>query len=131
MNKCIVLFVEGDTEVEFYKKVVSDAKLLLPNKRFEVQIEYCNVKGVGGFKNIALRKFLKQIKPSYGKECAFTVVLCSDTDVFDFSLKPPIDWKETKKDFLRAGAMEVIQIRARHSIEDWFLKDVEGAFCPS
>lgn len=25
MNKCLVLFVEGDTEVEFYKRVIANA----------------------------------------------------------------------------------------------------------
>lgn len=126
MNKCVVLFVEGDTEIEFYKKVISDAREMLPHKRLEVHIECCNVRGVGGFKNIALRKFLKQVKPKYGDHCVFTIVLCSDTDVFDFSPKPPINWKETKKDFVKAGALEVIHIQARHSIEDWFLEDTEG-----
>lgn len=26
MNKCLILFVEGDTEVEFYKQVVANAR---------------------------------------------------------------------------------------------------------
>ena len=26
MSKCLVLFVEGDTEVEFYKRVIANAK---------------------------------------------------------------------------------------------------------
>ena len=45
-----------------------------------------------GFKNIALRKFTKEIKPKYGDDWEFTIVLCSDTDVFDFAPKPPIKW---------------------------------------
>lgn len=30
MNKCLVLFVEGDTEVEFYKAVITFAKKKQP-----------------------------------------------------------------------------------------------------
>lgn len=63
MSKCLVLFVEGDTEVEFYKQVVANARKLHPAGRFDTNIEYRNVRGVGGFKSIALRKFTKEIKP--------------------------------------------------------------------
>ena len=98
MSKCLVLFVEGDTEVEFYKQVVANARKLHPAGRFDTNIEYRNVRGVGGFKSIALRKFTKEIKPKYGDDCEFTIVLCSDTDVFDFAPKPPIKWDEVKKD---------------------------------
>lgn len=98
MIKCLLLFVEGDTEVEFYKQVVANARKLHPVGRFDTNIEYRNVRGVGGFKNIALRKFIKEIKPKYGDNCEYTVVLCSDTDVFDFAPKPPIRWNEIKKE---------------------------------
>ena len=92
MNKCLVLFVEGDTEVEFYKRVLLNARQKRPQKRFDISIECKNVKGVGGFKNIALRKFIKEIKPKYGEECEFSIALCRDTDVFELSPKPPVDW---------------------------------------
>lgn len=26
MNKCLILFVEGDTEIEFYRRVIADAR---------------------------------------------------------------------------------------------------------
>ena len=126
MSKCLVLFVEGDTEVEFYKKVVANARKLHPMGRFDTNIEYRNVGGVGGFKSIALRKFKKQIKPKYEEDCEFTIVLCSDTDVFDFSPKPPIKWDEVKKELMDNGASEIIHVQAKRSIEDWFLYDLEG-----
>ena len=84
MSKCLVLFVEGDTEVEFYKRVISNARQKRVDGRFDINIECKNVKGVGGFKNLALRKFIKEIKPKYGEECEFSVALCRDTDVFDY-----------------------------------------------
>lgn len=126
MSKCLVLFVEGDTEVEFYKQVVANTRKLHPAGRFDTNIEYRNVRGVGGFKSIALRKFTKEIKPKYGNDCEFTIVLCSDTDVFDFAPKPPIKWDEVKKDLANSGAAKVIHVQAKRSIEDWFLYDIEG-----
>lgn len=116
MSKCLVLFVEGDTEVEFYKQVVANARKLHPAGRFDTNIEYRNVRGVGGFKSIALRKFTKEIKPKYGDDCEFTIVLCSDTDVFDFAPKPPIKWDKVKKDLANSGAAKVIHVQAKRSI---------------
>lgn len=126
MNKCLVLFVEGDTEIEFYKQVVINARKMHPNGRFDTSIEFRNVRGVGGFKSIALRKFVKEIKPKYGDDCVFTIVLCSDTDVFEFASKPPIKWNDVKKELENNGASDVIHVQAKRSIEDWFLYDIEG-----
>lgn len=126
MSKCLVLFVEGDSEMEFYKQVVADARKLHPVGKFDTSIEYKNVRGIGGFKSIALRKFINEIKPKYEKDCEFTIVLCSDTDVFDFAAKPPIKWDEVKKELKDHGASETIHVQAKQSIEDWFLYDLEG-----
>lgn len=126
MSKCLVIFVEGDTEIEFYKQVVANARKLHPEKKFDTNIEYRNVKGVGGFKSIALRKFVKEIKPKYEVDCEFTIIICSDTDVFDFASKPPIRWDEVKRELTDNGASRIIHIQAKRSIEDWFLCDIEG-----
>lgn len=126
MNKCLVLFVEGDTEVEFYKQVIAHARKLHSKGYFDTNIEYRNVKGVGGFKNIALRKFVKDIKQKYGLNCKYTIVLCRDTDVFEFSPRPPVRWDEVEKEMLANGADSVIHVKAIHSIEDWFLCDTTG-----
>lgn len=126
MSRCLVLFVEGDTEIEFYKQVVANVRKLHPAGRFDTNIEYRNVRGVGGFKSIALRKFVKEIKPKYDADCEFTIVLCSDTDVFDFASRPPIKWNDVKKELIDNGASKIIHIQAKRSIEDWFLYDIEG-----
>lgn len=126
MNKCLVLFVEGDTEVEFYKRVLSHARQKKANGQFDIHIECKNVKGVGGFKNIALRKFIKEIKPRYGGKCDFIVALCRDTDIFELAPKPPINWDEVEQSFKNSGVQNVIHIKAEHSIEDWFLLDADG-----
>ena len=78
MSKCLVLFVEGDTEVEFYKQVIANARKLRPNGMFDTNIECKSINGVGGFKNIVLRKFVKEIKTKYDEDCVFTFVLCRD-----------------------------------------------------
>lgn len=126
MNKCLVLFVEGDTEVEFYKQVIANARKLRSNGMLDTNIECKSINGVGGFKNIVLRKFVKDIKPKYGDDCIFTVVLCRDTDVFELSPKPPIKWNEVERDLRANGADDVVHIEARQSIEDWFLYDADG-----
>ncbi len=126
MNKCLVIFVEGDTEIEFYKQIVTNARKLHPSGKFDTHIEYKNIKGIGGFKNNALRKFTKEIKPNYENDCEYTIVLCSDTDVFELSSKPPINWSEIKKELKANGAAKIIHIQAKRSIEDWFLYDIEG-----
>ena len=126
MNRCLVLFVEGDTELEFYKRVIANIKEKKENKKLDTHIECKNVNGVGGFKNIALRKFEKDIKVKYGCECRYTIVLCSDTDVFELEQKPPVDWDEVKEAFEKRGVAKVIMVRAKQSIEDWFLYDSES-----
>lgn len=126
MSKCLVIFVEGDTDVEFYKRVIANAKNKRDRKIFDTSIEYKQVNGIGGFKKIALRKFIKEIKPKYKNDCEYTVVLCSDTDVFELSAKPPVNLDEVKKEMLDSGAKKVIMIKAKSSIEDWFLYDADG-----
>jgi hypothetical protein len=126
MSKCLVLFVEGDTEVEFYKQVIAHARKLRSDGKFDTSIECKSINGVGGFKNIALRKFIKEIKPKYDDDCIYTIVLCRDTDVFELSQKPLIKWNEVEKDLRASGASNVIHVEAKHSIEDWFLYDAEG-----
>ena len=53
MSKCLVLFVEGDTEVEFYKQVVANARKLHPAGRFDTNIEY---------RSMSLKGFILQRK---------------------------------------------------------------------
>ncbi len=126
MSKCLVLFVEGETEIEFYKAVITFAREKLQTKKFDTSIELKNIKGVGGFKKDALRKFVNEIKPNYKKDCKFTIVLCSDTDVFELQPRPPVNWSDVRNDLIAAGAYNVIFVRAEKSIEDWFLYDLDS-----
>ena len=125
MNKCIILFVEGQTEVEFYNKIISYIKEQLPNKKFNAKIDCINIEGVCGFKKEALKKFKKEIQIKY-KNHKFIIFCCLDSDVFEGSQQPPINLNKIQKDLKTNGADEVFIIQAVHTIEDWFLLDSES-----
>ena len=126
MKSGIVFFVEGDTEVEFYKQLMSEMHRRCPDQRFSVdQVVYKNLQGITRYDKHALRVFNRDIKLRY-TDCKFTVVLCYDTDVFEFTANPPVNWIKVDKMLREAGAGRVIHLKAKHSIEDWFLLDLLG-----
>ncbi len=85
MDKLVVIFIEGDTEVDFYKKLVSYFREKRGG-RLNCCIEVKNVKGVGNYQSKVCRIFEKMILPQYpGFE--YHVFLCYDTDAFEFSRK--------------------------------------------
>ena len=125
MSKYVVIFVEGETEEELYKNyIIPLIRNELPNKKLECEVSILNVRGVGGFKNDSIMKFKRLIEKNPNKE--FIVALCYDTDIFEFASVPPIDWNKVQSKMEKEGANKVIQVRARKSIEDWLLYDVEG-----
>ena len=120
----IVLFVEGQTEIEFYKAVIKRAHDLMSNP-FSCSVEYIDLLGIGNYKKDALRKFNK-LKEKYEEDTRFFAFLCYDSDVFELSKKPPINRKEVRNDLKHAGAFKVTDIVAKSSIEEWFLADYLG-----
>ena len=42
-----------------------------------------------------------------------------DSDVFEFSRKPLVDWDSVVKELKQSGAANVEQVRAVRSIGDW------------
>lgn len=122
-KKIVALFVEGPTEIEFYKAVVKYAHDAMETQ-FDCIFEWVDMHGIGNYKNDAIRKF-KVVKNKY-PACDIYVILCVDTDVFEFSKKPPINKSAVKKAIEDAGAKKVNYIEAKYSIEDWFLADFEG-----
>ncbi len=121
----IVFFVEGDTEIEFFKALVQWLQLQEPQSGRSHRIIYRNVKGIKNFQNKIVRIFNNQILRD-NPGITIDVVLCYDTDVFEYARKPPVDWNLVMADLKNAGANRVIHIKARYSIEDWFLKDYSG-----
>lgn len=122
-QKLVVFIVEGDTELEFYKQLV----LYYRGQHagwLNCKIEYKSVDGVGKYKGKGVRIF-KNIISQYPKsDYVYHVFLCYDADVFEFGQKPK-DWKSVVESLKKSGA-RVVQVRAVHSIEDWFLYDTEG-----
>lgn len=124
-SRGIVFFVEGDTEIEFYKVLVQWLQKQNPQSARSHRIIYRNIKGIKNFQNKIFRIFNNQIVRD-NPGIKFDVVLCYDADVFEYARKPPVDWKLLEVDLKRAGANRIIHIKARYSIEDWFLKDYSG-----
>jgi hypothetical protein len=123
-NRGVVLFIEGETEIEFYKRLVPLLQKDQDTSR-HIKVIYKNVKGLGNFKNKATNIFKNQIlRNNPGTQ--YDVVLCYDTDVFEFSKKPPINWEEVEIAMKQIGANRVYHVKAKRSIEDWFLIDFEG-----
>ena len=50
MNKCLVLFVEGQTEVEFYKALIKYIRECHVDKKLEHKVIYRSIDGIGGYK---------------------------------------------------------------------------------
>ena len=63
MTKVVVLFVEGETEVEFYKALVTNLRKM-NGDYFACCIEYKNMRGVGNYRKDALKR-LNDIKKKY------------------------------------------------------------------
>lgn len=122
-KKVVALFVEGPTEIEFYKAVVKYVREAMGTP-FNCTFEWIDMQGIGNYKNDAIRKF-RALQSRHPNEDIY-VVLCIDTDVFEFAKKPPINKMAIKKTIQNAGAKRVHYIEAKHSIEDWFLLDSEG-----
>ena len=119
----LTVFVEGDTEVDFYKKMIASIRQKLGKGKCNVEIK--NVKGVGNYQSKVCRIFENSVKKKY-PGYNYIVVLCYDTDVFQYSRKPPVDWNAVIKALSDKGADKIEQIRAEKSIEDWFLLDSAG-----
>lgn len=120
-----MLFVEGQTEVEFYKALIKYIRECHAEKKLEHKVIYRNIDGIGGYKKEVNRIFLKEVLPKV-EGYQVTVALCYDTDVFGYVQKPKINWKEVEKILKEDGAHKVLHIKAEKSIEDWFLVDKEG-----
>ena len=127
----VILLVEGATEVEFYKKL-----LISLNRKYAPEScvirQPIDMKGIGNFKNGAVRQFnidATNFKKSkrYNQELDYVyhVFMCIDTDVFEFQSNPPINKEKVKESINKANVIPHF-IEACHSIEDWFLEDLDG-----
>jgi len=124
-DKLVVIFVEGATEISFYKKFVSHIHEKNGGS-LSAKIIYKNLKGIGNYKIQARNHLLKHIIPNHPKE-RITVLLCHDTDVFEGAAVPPVDWKKIRDELIKISEVNKVDfIKAKKSIEDWFLYDEVG-----
>lgn len=123
----MVIYTEGETDDEFYKKVLSSIKNKIPEKKFKVDaLESSCITGISKFQNKLLNKFDKEIVKKYSKTHNLIVVLCYDVDVFEFGIHPPINRSKLEEDLINYGACKVIHIKAKNTIEDFFAYDIDG-----
>lgn len=119
----VILFVEGETEKEFYDTLIHFYKGR--SKKPITDSKVYNIKGIGRFESKVTSKLKYEIIPRHPK-IKLKVVCCYDSDVFDLAQKPPVNWKLVNKKVNELGVNEFVEIVAIKMIEDWFLKDIKG-----
>lgn len=125
-KKCIVLYVEGQTDEEFYNRIKDNIKNKIPGKRFMVnELKVVCIKGITKFSSKLLSKFKTEIMAHHLKD-EVIVFLCYDNDAFEYGFHPPVDRKKLEEDLYKAGATKVNHIVAKRNIEDWFMIDEQG-----
>ena len=125
-NQVLVIFVEGQTDKEFYEKMIEYIKSKNPNKNLK-KIKIKNLKSVTNY-NRATSIFEYEIAPKY-KGASFEIICSYDYDVFKnlYNIKPPVNWTKLKKQLKNnKNITNVHEIKAHDSIEDWFIKDMNG-----
>lgn len=126
MKKGIIILLNDDTEEIFYNRLINQLRSFFSNERFAIdKLLIRNLKGIGNYKTKVKRILVNNIIAN-NPDTKFTVILCYDTVVSDFSHKPPVVWSDVEEDLKKGGAHKVIHIKAKDSIEDWFLFDVAG-----
>lgn len=130
MDTHVLIFVEGDTDYEFYRSLLAVLRTLLDGKQWSAKsIKTYNIAGIGNYKTDALIQYnevKKNAKKKSGDKFKIIVALCYDSDVFEYDKKPPVDMKRVAAVLKENGAAKVIHVKAVHSIEDWFLSDTQG-----
>ena len=125
-KRCIVIFTEGETEAEFYDSILDSIKSFYNVKNFNADkiIKKC-IGGISRFDRKLLNKFKTEVISKYSN-CEIIVFLCYDTDVFECSVNPPVNWDHINDCLIKLGANKVIHIKAEKCIEDIFLIDIPG-----
>ena len=90
-KKCIIIFTEGETEIEFYDYLIEKVKEKNVIKKFNAdKIIKKTLKGISKFDKKLINKFRFDILPKY-IDYEIIIFLCYDTDVFEDCQKPVVD----------------------------------------
>lgn len=124
-SKLVVLFVEGDTESEFYKLLINYYRSKSQKPFPELKI--INLKGIGRFEAKVISKLKNDIlKDKKYRGLEINVFCCYDTDVFELAKKPPTNWTKVRKGVKELGINSFYEVKSERMIEDWFIKDLDG-----
>lgn len=123
MKKVITLYVEGETEEEFYNKLNKHLKSKYASNNYIIKV-VC-VKSNTRFACKLVNKFKNEIISKYSKEEKI-VCLCYDSDGFEFGKHPVINVNKLENDLKNAGANKIIHIVANKTIEDYIMIDSEN-----
>jgi len=121
----IVIFVEGETDKHFYEALLNYFKSISQSGLAVEKIFVFNLRGVGNYNSKASNKFQKDCVLKY-PDLIFTVFCAYDTDVFEYSAKPAVNWKKVESTLKGYGAAKVLHLKATYNIEDWFMLDTAG-----
>jgi len=120
----VVLFVEGDTDIIFFRELIDYYKRVSIVRSCEIR----NIKGVSRYASSKIVGLLQnEIKPRLHANTELYAIACSyDTDVYEKGEAPNINWTKLEKEVKRLGAEEFCRIEVKSCIEDWLLDDIEG-----
>lgn len=120
----ILLLYEGDTEGEFYRRVI---RLRIPDRK--IRITYDNLKGITtNINKKVLGKILKHLSNNK-HENRINVFVAIDREG-DRTIESPLDIAKLMATLAEETnrVAEVIEIIATQDIESWFFIDIEGIY---
>jgi len=120
----ILLLYEGDTEEEFYKRIVDNT---VPKRR--IRISYDNLKGITtNINRKILHKIYKHLQNNINEHRIFVFVAIDREG--DKSCESPLDINEIINTISvdTNRIQEVFEIIATQDIESWFFIDIDGIY---
>ena len=121
----VVVFVEGDTDVVFFRALLDFYRTssATPIATYEVH----NLKGVSKYNAKFEGKLRHDIIPKSQKAGRQIKTVCCtyDTDVFEYNEQPVVNWAAIRKIVSKLG-LGFCEVRVQSMIEDWLLDDMSG-----
>jgi len=125
MKQGALLYVEGETEVVFYGLLIKKLIDIGVIKKLKEPFIVKNLKGIGGFKRVALNFFENEVLVKH-RNTEFCIGLAYDTDVFRYDRQPAFNWSDIDSYFKNRGVINIVHIKQKYMIEDVFMEDYQG-----
>ena len=122
----IVIFVEGDTDKVFFEALLNYYRQHSQKPICSCEVQ--NLKGVSRYTSKVTGKLQNEICPKAKKKGLYVKAVCCsyDTDVFEFTERPVVNWNKVKREVKSIGIKNFCQIKVESMIEDWLLEDLQG-----